>query len=109
MVPQRGTCFVSNTFRCLPVTVTAAYDMSTKDNGGLKAAYLGRRNYMHVAAETATHAAATTLVEAFGSMNTDAYFGAFGPDATFIFHTEPQRVSGTADYRRLWADWMAGG
>ena len=42
-------------------------------------------------------------------MDTEAYFGAFAPDATFIFHTERQRVASTADYRRMWADWMADG
>lgn len=64
---------------------------------------------MNALTEAAVHAAATALIKAFGSMDTDAYFGAFAPNASFIFHTEPDRVASTTDYRNLWAGWVADG
>ncbi|MER5602556.1 nuclear transport factor 2 family protein [Streptomyces sp. NPDC002265] len=51
--------------------------------------------------------AADALVAAFAEGRLDDYFGAFAPDATFVFHTTPQRLSSTAEYRALWDRWVA--
>ncbi|MFH8735402.1 MULTISPECIES: YybH family protein [unclassified Streptomyces] len=51
--------------------------------------------------------AADALVSAFGEGRLDDYFGAFTPDATFVFHTTAERVASTADYRALWNRWVA--
>ena len=53
--------------------------------------------------------AAAHLVAAFAGTDTDAYFAAFAPDATFVFHPEPQRLESRAAYEALWASWLAGG
>lgn len=50
--------------------------------------------------------AADTLVSAFGEGRLDDYFAAFAPDATFVFHTTPERLTSTADYRVLWNSWV---
>ena len=50
--------------------------------------------------------AADTLVAAFAEGRLDDYFGAFAPDATFVFHTTPGRIDSTDAYRRLWAQWV---
>ncbi|WRZ88469.1 nuclear transport factor 2 family protein [Streptomyces sp. NBC_01007] len=50
--------------------------------------------------------AADALVAAFAEGRLDDYFGAFAPDATFVFHTTPQRLGSTAEYRALWRQWM---
>lgn len=49
--------------------------------------------------------AARDLVEAFGRHDTEAYFAAFTPDATFVFHTTPERLGSRAEYERLWSGW----
>ncbi|MEU4170262.1 nuclear transport factor 2 family protein [Streptomyces sp. NPDC026665] len=51
-------------------------------------------------------AAADALVAAFAEGRLDDYFGAFAPDATFVFHTTPQRLESTAEYRALWQQWV---
>ncbi|MFK0106071.1 nuclear transport factor 2 family protein [Streptomyces sp. NPDC091217] len=51
-------------------------------------------------------AAAAELVAAFAEGRLDDYFGAFAPDATFVFHTTPQRLGSTAEYRALWQQWV---
>jgi ketosteroid isomerase-like protein len=56
-------------------------------------------------AETEVLAAATALVDAFGRHDVAAYFAAFGPDATFVFHTHPQPLRSREDYERLWRTW----
>lgn len=52
-------------------------------------------------------AAADALVAAFAEGRLDDYFGAFAPDATFVFHTTAQRLGSTAEYRALWQQWVA--
>lgn len=54
-------------------------------------------------------AAADRLVAAFAATDTDAYFGCFTPDATFVFHPERERLGDRAAYERLWAGWTASG
>ena len=54
-------------------------------------------------------AAAASLVAAFARHDTEAYFDAFAPDATFVFYTTAQRLDSRAAYRQLWADWEADG
>lgn len=51
--------------------------------------------------------AADALVSAFGEGRLDDYFAAFAPEATFIFHATPERLTSTADYRALWNRWVA--
>ncbi|MER5278219.1 nuclear transport factor 2 family protein [Streptomyces sp. NPDC002809] len=51
-------------------------------------------------------AAAEALVAAFAEGRLDDYFGAFAPDATFVFHSTPQRLGSTAEYRALWQEWV---
>ncbi|WP_435742087.1 YybH family protein [Nocardioides sp. SYSU DS0663] len=50
-------------------------------------------------------AAAAALVEAFGRHDTEAYFAAFAPDATFLFHTHGEPLRSRAAYEQLWATW----
>ncbi|WP_329159187.1 nuclear transport factor 2 family protein [Streptomyces sp. NBC_01717] len=52
-------------------------------------------------------AAADALVAAFAEGRLDDYFGSFAPDATFVFHSTPQRLASTAEYRALWQRWVA--
>ncbi|MFF2365348.1 YybH family protein [Streptomyces sp. NPDC058122] len=51
-------------------------------------------------------AAADALVAAFAEGRLDDYFGAFAPEATFVFHTTPQRLNSRAEYRALWRQWV---
>ncbi|MEY9778200.1 cyclase family protein [Arthrobacter sp. MW3 TE3886] len=53
--------------------------------------------------------AADRLVAAFAATDTEAYFAAFSPQATFIFHPEAQRLGSRSAYRTLWDSWLAGG
>jgi ketosteroid isomerase-like protein len=53
--------------------------------------------------------AASTLVEAFGSTDTGAYFDCFTEDASFVFYTEASRFDSRAAYERVWAQWLAEG
>lgn len=53
--------------------------------------------------------AASAIVEAFGNTDTDAYFGCFADDASFVFYTEALRFDTRADYEKAWAGWLAEG
>lgn len=59
--------------------------------------------------ELEVHEAAQKLVAAFGSHDTEQYFQAFAPDATFLFHNVPGRLESRAAYRSLWQAWEAEG
>jgi len=52
-------------------------------------------------------AAAGRLVGAFAAGDLDAYFGAFAPDASFVFHGTAEVLTSVAAYRDLWARWVA--
>ncbi|MFJ2911032.1 nuclear transport factor 2 family protein [Streptomyces sp. NPDC087228] len=52
-------------------------------------------------------AAADALIAAFAEGRLDDYFGSFAPDATFVFHSTPQRLASTDEYRALWQRWVA--
>jgi ketosteroid isomerase-like protein len=54
-------------------------------------------------------AAASEIVDAFAATDGERYFAAFSPEATFLFHTEPQRLADRAAYEQLWAGWVEGG
>jgi ketosteroid isomerase-like protein len=47
------------------------------------------------------------IVAAFGAERLDEYFSCFAPDATFVFHTTPERLSSPEEYRALWGRWIA--
>lgn len=53
--------------------------------------------------------AAAAIVDAFAATDTERYFAGFSPDATFVFHTEPQRLDDRAAYERIWQEWLAAG
>ncbi len=53
--------------------------------------------------------AAATLVAAFRATDVRAYFDCFTEDATFVFHTEPDRLDTRQSYEELWAKWIAAG
>ena len=53
--------------------------------------------------------AAAGIVGAFAATDTDRYFAAFAPDASFVFHTEPARLDSRDGYEVLWAGWLAEG
>lgn len=53
--------------------------------------------------------AADRLVAAFAATDTESYFAAFSPDATFIFHPEADSLGSRAAYRSLWDGWLAAG
>ena len=52
--------------------------------------------------------AAVALVEAFARHDAATYFAAFGPDATFCFHSHPEVLRSRAEYEELWRSWEAG-
>lgn len=54
-------------------------------------------------------AAADALVAAFAAHDRDAYFAAFAPEATFVFHTSPRVLGSRAEYEQEWAMWEADG
>lgn len=54
-------------------------------------------------------AATDELVAAFAATDTEAYFGCFADDATFVFHPEPARLSDRAAYEAVWAGWLTSG
>ena len=49
--------------------------------------------------------AAQRLIDAFARHDTKAYFDAFAPEASFIFHTTSTLLHSRADYERLWHEW----
>ena len=51
--------------------------------------------------------AAADLVAAFGAHDVEQYFGAFAPEATFLFHATPRLLSSRDAYRKEWAAWEA--
>ena len=53
--------------------------------------------------------AAADLVAAFGAHDTAAYFGAFAPEATFLFYTTDRLLAARAEYQAEWRDWEASG
>jgi|SRR5690554_1258745 len=53
--------------------------------------------------------AASAIVDAFAATDGDRYFAGFDPAATFVFHTEVNRLGDRAEYERLWATWVASG
>lgn len=53
--------------------------------------------------------AADAIVDAFATTDTEAYFAAFAPDATFIFHPEGHRLDSRAEYEETWNSWLADG
>jgi ketosteroid isomerase-like protein len=57
----------------------------------------------------AVAAAADRLVAAFSAHDVGAYFAAFSPDATFLFHTSPDLLGSRAEYETEWAAWEADG
>lgn len=59
------------------------------------------------APRTAVLAAASRLLDAFAAGDLDGYFGAFAPDATFIFHSVDAPLASTAAYRAAWQAWVA--
>lgn len=50
-------------------------------------------------------AAAARLVDAFSRHHTDAYFAAFAPDASFIFHNLDRVLTSRDAYRAEWQLW----
>jgi ketosteroid isomerase-like protein len=61
-------------------------------------------NESKVIAEVRTTADA--IVAAYGAHRTDDYFKAFHPEATFIFHSSPERLGSRAEFREEWGRWM---
>lgn len=53
--------------------------------------------------------AAANIVSAFAATDTTRYFEGFAPDASFVFHTEQDRLDSRAGYEKLWAGWLADG
>lgn len=53
--------------------------------------------------------AADAVVDAFRANDGDAYFAAFAPDASFVFHPESARIDTRAAYLALWSSWIDAG
>ncbi|MFC7432031.1 MULTISPECIES: YybH family protein [unclassified Agrococcus] len=53
--------------------------------------------------------AAAAIVDAFAATDGERYFALFAPEASFVFHTEPQRLDDRAAYEALWQEWIATG
>lgn len=53
--------------------------------------------------------AAEELVAAFARHDVAGYFGAFAPDATFIFYNHDRVLTSRAQYEALWAEWESTG
>jgi SnoaL-like domain len=49
--------------------------------------------------------AADALIDAFGRHDRDAYFTAFAPQASFVFHHVAQALPSRDAYERLWRTW----
>ena len=59
--------------------------------------------------EAEVAATAAALVAAFGAHDVAEYFGAFAPEATFLFHTTSRLLESRAAYEEEWRSWEAGG
>ena len=57
------------------------------------------------AAHSSVLAAADRLVDAFARHDTEAYFAAFAPDASFIFHNLDRVLTSRDAYRAEWKLW----
>lgn len=57
----------------------------------------------------AVAAAADRLVNAFAAHDAEDYFGAFAPDATFLFHSSPELLGSRAEYEAEWSSWERDG
>lgn len=55
--------------------------------------------------ESEVLAAADALVSDFGAGRVEDYFAHMAPDATFVFHTTPERLGSRDAYRALWERW----
>jgi ketosteroid isomerase-like protein len=53
--------------------------------------------------------AAERIVAAYSAMDEDAYFASFDPQATFIFHGSPERLTSRGDYEAQWRIWVSEG
>jgi ketosteroid isomerase-like protein len=53
--------------------------------------------------------AAVDVIAAFGSHDTERYFAGFAPEATFLFHAEPEILPSRAAYEATWASWERDG
>ncbi len=53
--------------------------------------------------------AAERIVAAYSVMDEDAYFASFDPQATFIFHGTPERLTSREDYEGQWRVWVSDG
>jgi ketosteroid isomerase-like protein len=51
--------------------------------------------------------AADALIDAFRRNDRAAYFAAFAPEASFVFHTYPRRLDTRGDYESVWDGWVA--
>ena len=60
-----------------------------------------------MSAEQEVRDAADALVDDFGAGRVEEYFARMAPEATFVFHTAPERLTSRAAYRELWARWVA--
>lgn len=56
--------------------------------------------------EDDVRAAAAALVDDFGGGRVEEYFTRLAPDATFVFHTSPERLESRDAYRALWDRWV---
>lgn len=52
---------------------------------------------------------AAQIVNAFSATDAERYFSLFAPEASFIFHTEQDRLDSRAAYEALWSGWVADG
>lgn len=62
-----------------------------------------------VPAEQDVVRAAADIVAAFASTDTNRYFSCFSEDATFVFHSEPSKLSSRRKYEELWEGWLGEG
>ena len=60
-------------------------------------------------AEQAVLDVADTIVAAYASTDTKAYFAGFDDNASFVFHSEENRLNSRAEYERLWDEWVQSG
>ena len=56
-------------------------------------------------AEAEVRRAAAAIVRAYGAHDTEAYFAAFHPEASFVFHTSPERLGSTDEFATEWTRW----